>query len=113
MDNNIKPRLKSLLEYHRGREKAILRREIRRILGINIKDDRQLRLIIGELRREGLPVLFITKRPAGYYVADNPQELKDGIEALRSYIIDECRTLRDLKIYGSRYLAKEEQGVLV
>jgi hypothetical protein len=109
----IKPRLKSLLEYHRGRNNAILRREIRRILEIELKDDRQLRLLIGELRRDGVPVLFSTKKPAGYYVATNLKELQEGMEAMRSYIIDECRTLRDLRIYGQRYLAKEEQGVLV
>ena len=100
MDSTIKSRLKSLLEYHRGRDKVILRRELRRILEIDIKEDRQLRLLIGELRREGLPVLFTTKKPQGYYVANNLQELKDGMDNLRSYIIDECQTLRNMRLYG-------------
>ncbi len=113
MDNDIKPRLKAILEYHRGRKNVILRRELRQILNIDMAGDRQLRLFIGELRREGIPILFSTKKPAGYYVADNLNELQEGMEAMRSYIIDECRTLRDLRIYGHRYLAKESQGVLV
>jgi len=69
MNNNIKPRLKGMLQSHQGRARAITRREIKNTLGY--QNDRKLRLIIAELRSEGLPILFSTQKPAGYFVPAN------------------------------------------
>lgn len=109
----MKDRLKSILERHHGRHSAITRRELRRILELDIKEDRQLRLLIAELRSEGVPVMFATDSPAGYYMPESLAELRQGMDKMRSYIINECLTLRDYKVYGSRYLAGEKQGVLI
>ena len=66
MNNDIKPRLKGILSNRQGRARAITRRELRDTL--EYQNDRQLRLLIAEIRAEGLPVLFATNKPAGYYV---------------------------------------------
>tara|TARA_Y100000310_G_C20224142_1_gene597104 strand:+ start:297 stop:638 length:342 start_codon:yes stop_codon:yes gene_type:complete len=105
--NEIKPRLKSILEHHQGRDSAITRRELRHILEYH--DDRHLRLMIRELIAEGLPVVSRTDKPAGYFLPITRQELDGGRETLRSYIIEECKRLRDLKKFGTRYLEGAEQ----
>ncbi len=111
MDNEIKPRLKAILQHHEGRAKAITRREIKNLLGY--QNDRQLRLIIAELRADGLPVLFATNRPAGYYVPVTWAELKTGLDSFRSYIVDLCIQRAKIKKEGALSLYDSKQGVLL
>ncbi len=110
MDKN---QIRKVLERHEGRTNAITRRELRELLAIPENQDRKMRELVGELRREGLPVLFATSEPAGYYLPASLNELEEGRRQLRSYIIDECVVLARWKTYGHRFLAKEEQGVLI
>lgn len=100
----LKRELRSILERHQGRLNPIGRRDLRQLLELYPKEDRKLRLLIGELRHEGTPILFATRKPSGYYLPDNLDELKDGIKVMRSYVIDECRTMRDLRILGTQYV---------
>ena len=109
----MKDQLKRILSHHQGRSSAITRRELRRLLELDIKEDRALRLTIAELRREGFPILFSTSSPAGYYLPETLAELREGMDKLRSYIVDECIVLRNYKVLGSQYLAGEKQGVLI
>ena len=111
--DELKPRLKAILEHHQGKTQAITRRELRHLLELTLSQDRKLRLLIAELRHEGLPVLFHTQTPAGYYMPESLKELQDGMEQLRSYIIDECIVLRSLKVYGHRYIAGDKQAKLL
>lgn len=78
MSNDIvKENLRRLLLLHDSSDKAITRREIKRIL--NYHNDRQLRLLIHDLRHDpvnGLPVLFNTGSPAGYYVPSTRADLE-------------------------------------
>lgn len=111
--NGLKPRIQRIIERHQGRHRAIGRRELLAALELTPKQDRKVRLIIGELRHEGFPVLFATDSPAGYYLPESLNELKTGMDKLRSYIIDECIVLRDLKVRGTQYLAGESQGKLL
>ena len=108
-----KPALKAILERHAGRKSAIGRRELRRILEVTEKEDRQLRRLIGELRLEGFPVMFATSDPAGYYIPETLAELREGIDKMRSYVIDECLVMRAWKQKGSQYINGEKQGVLM
>ena len=112
-NGDLKSRIKVLLLKHKGRHSAIRRRHILSELGLPEKADRKLRLTISELRREGFPVLFETTHPAGYYLPANLTELNQGMDKLKSYIIDECIILRDLKVYGRMFVAGEKQGVLL
>ncbi len=111
MHNEIKPRLKSILSNHQGRASAITRRELRNTL--DYQNDRKLRLIIAEIRAEGLPVLFATNKPAGYYVPATWEELRGGLDSFRSYIIDLCVQRARIKKAGERLLKQATQGVLI
>lgn len=102
--NGIKPQLKLILEHHRGRASAIMRRDLRVLL--NDLDDRKLRLIKAELVREGVPVLSATKQPAGYYMPTSYDELHTGLKTLQSYIIELCKDYRDIKKSGHLFLEK-------
>ena len=110
-NNDIKPRLKGILSRHQGRARAITRREIKNTLGY--QNDRKLRLIIAELRQEGLPVLFATQKPAGYYVPATWQELHDGLDSFKSYIIDLCVQRAKIKKAGELSLYSSKQGILL
>lgn len=111
MNNNIKPRLKNILSSHQGRARAITRREIKNTLGY--QNDRKLRLIIAELRSEGLPVLFATNKPAGYYVPATWDELRAGLDSFKSYIIDLCVQRARIKKAGELSLYSGKQGTLL
>ena len=109
--NNIKPRLKNILSNHRGRASAITRRELRATL--SYQNDRKLRLIIADIRAEGLPVLFATSKPAGYYVPATWDELRAGLDSFRSYIIDLCVQRAKIKKAGELSLYSVKQGMLL
>jgi len=110
-NNEIKSRLKGILSNRQGRARAITRREIKNTLGY--QNDRKLRLIIAELRQEGLPVLFSTQKPAGYFVPANWGELKAGLASFKSYIIDLCVQRAKIKKAGELSLYASKQGKLL
>ena len=110
-NNDIKPRLKAVLERHQGRNSAITRRELRQIL--DYQNDRKLRILKDELVKEGLPVLSFTSPPAGYCLPANWQELHAGLDVLRSYIIDLCILRANLKKAGGVYLEPAGQRRLL
>ena len=116
MNNDIKPRLKGILSNRRGRARAITRRELRDTLGLDDKQDRKLRLIIAKIRAEGLvnglPVLFATKKPAGYYVPATWDELRAGLDSFRSYIVALCVQRARIKKVGERSLYSSKQGMM-
>ena len=111
MNNDIKPRLKGILSNRQGRSRAITRRELRDTLGY--QNDRKLRLIIAELRAEGLPILFATNKPAGYFIPGTWDELRDGLDSFKSYIIDLCVQRAKIKKAGERSLYSSKQGLLL
>ncbi len=113
MNNDIKPRLKGILQSHQGRGSAITRRELRSMLDVEEQDDRQFRALIAELRFEGLPVLFSTKKPAGYYMPATWDELRAGLDSFTSYIIDLCVQRAKIKKAGERSLYSSKQGPLL
>ena len=105
----IKRRMVDILEKHRGRSNAIRRKVLFEKLipdaGFSIHTmDRPLRELKRELIADGIPVLFCTSNPGGYYLPSNHQELNDGINKTRAYLIEEARTLRDLKTMVSHWI---------
>lgn len=110
-NNDIKLRLKGILSNRQGRARAITRRELRDYLGY--QNDRKLRLIIAELRSEGIPILFATNKPAGYYVPATWEELRTGLDSFRSYIVDLCVQRARIKKAGELSLYSGKQGLLL
>jgi len=108
---NTKRNLKKLLENHDSRSKAITRREIKNILGYH--NDRQLRFMIHELRSEGLPVMFSTDSPHGYWLPSTWAELDEGVRRWRSYIIELAKDLSNTKKAGALWLKPAIQKQLL
>lgn len=109
---DLKKDIQRNLERHYGRSNPIPGRVLRQNIGLTEKQDRKMRLLISHLRHNGFPILFATEAPTGYYLPETLAELKEGINKLRSYVIDECITIRSLKILGAQYIAGETQGNL-
>lgn len=104
-NGKIKEQLKLIIASHRGLTNAIPRRELRAIL--NDIDDRKMRNLIKELRREGLPVLSsVSGQNGGYYLPASKPELRTGLKTMQSYIIELCKDYRDVKLAGNILLEK-------
>lgn len=106
-----KEELKRLLELHDSRFLAIPRREIKRILGY--QNGRKLRLIIHELRTEGLPVMFSTDNPMGYWLPGNRAELDEGLRKWVSYLKELGKDYRMTRLAGERWLLPATQRNLL
>ena len=101
-----------MLDY-KGRNHPIRRGILHKQLNYTGISDRRMRNLIAELRHDGFPIMFSTYYPTGYYLPENLAELKEGIEKLRSYVIDECIVIRDLKVKGQQWINREGQGRLM
>ena len=102
----LKDQLKAILSRHEGRSQAITSRELSGVTG---QPDRTIRLAIRELRREKFPILSSTEFPAGYYLPNNRGELGECLSSLRSRLIEDAKTRRDIKVGGDCYLTPAEQ----
>jgi len=104
---NLKAEIKNILLRHEGQAQAIKSKELCLLLTL---PDRQVRLLIRELRSDGLPVLSSGE---GYYMPSNWDELRECLASMRSRLIEDALTRRDIKVYGERYLTPAEQGRLI
>lgn len=116
-NGELKAHLKNVLQNHTGRTNAIPRRELRVVLGqrddnngkivIVEPNDRAVRIMINELRHEGMPILSsVSGKNGGYYLPADRQELDEGLRVMRSYLIEFARDMRDVKIAGRQLLEK-------
>lgn len=115
MDNPLKSNIKRIISFHEGKQSAITRRELLHALELKPSQDRKVRELISELRHEGIPILFSTgdkHSPGGYYMPRNLRELREGIDKMKSYVVDECQIMAAWKKYGYRYLFREVQTKL-
>jgi len=111
MENNLKPQLKSILERHDGRSRAITGRELAQVL--EQKDDRHIRHVIRDLISEGVPIASSTEAPAGYFLVNNRQEAERYAEGEKSRLIEIALRRRDFRRGAALHLAPAEQGRLV
>lgn len=103
-NEEFKVELKNILLRHEGKDRAIKSNELCLLLEL---PDRQVRLLIRELRSDGLPVLSSGE---GYFMPINQDELRYCLASMRSRLIQDALTRRDIKVYGERYLTPAEQG---
>lgn len=87
----------------RGRANAIRREDLQKRTGIN---ERKMREVIESLRREGYIILIGANRPYGYYLGETQEEVAEFIAYFRSRIVDECITLRDVKVAANKKFAR-------
>lgn len=102
--------VKDILYRHWGRESAIKGREIAAILGL--RDDRQIRMIIRDLIKSGVPIASSTEEPAGYYIATGKEETEEYIRVTRSRLVQDAYRLRDFKRASLTFSGRVIQGKL-
>lgn len=111
----LKVELRHILERHIGRDRAIPGRELAKMLGHH--DDRQIRLSIRELIKDGLPIAAATERkenglkklPAGYFLASTWEEARAYAEGEKSRLIEIALRRRDFNRGAALYLKPAEQ----
>lgn len=107
----LKDRVLAILEHHQGRANAITSYDLALALGLsrNRAVQRKLQLIIRELRKEGKPVLATCSIPYGYYYASTWAEVQDCLASLRSRLIEDALTRRDIKVGAGLYFENAEK----
>ena len=106
----LKDQLKAILSRHEGRLQAITSRELSGVTG---QPDRTIRLAIGELLDEGVPICASTQPPAGYFLVSNLQEKADYEKTMKSRIIGDAHRLKMFKHSAALYLKPAEQVRLI
>lgn len=106
-DNEFKLQLKDILLRHEGENQAITSARLCHLVGY---PDRTVRKVIRELRAERFPVLSSGK---GFYLPVNRDELDQCLASMRSRLIEDAKTRRDIRIAGGLYLTPARQGRLI
>lgn len=83
-----------------GRENAITRAVLLKRLGLQPKDDRELRQVVKEMRHAGKLIGLSIRPPYGYYLINSAEELLECMAILRGYCVEAAIARRDLKVAG-------------
>ena len=78
-----------------GRDNAVKGSILAKRLGF--KDDRFIRQTIRELIADGSPIASSTVSPAGYFIANSPDEVIDYMKDLKSRLVNDAYRRRDFK----------------
>lgn len=107
----LKGELRLILLQHQGRGQAVTGKKLARMLGY--RSDRQIRLVIRELIRDGLPVASITKPPAGYFLASSRAEANEYADSIKGRLIEDAYRRRDFRRAANLYLKSTGQWRLL
>jgi len=110
-NGNLKSHLKSILERHEGKARAIPGRELASMVGH--RDDRSVRMAIRELISDGLPVASSTESPPGYFIVANRQEAEQYALSIRSRLIEDAIRRRDFRRAADQHLTPAVQRRLI
>lgn len=110
-ETTLKEEVLAILEKHPGRENVIVSYDLAEYVGMprTRAAQRKLQIIIRELRKEGKPILSTCSKPAGYYYAGTWTEVQECLASLRSRLIEDALTRRDIKIGAGLYFTKAER----
>lgn len=85
----------NVFEERPGRRNAIKIDDLEKLTGIN---NRELRATISELRKDGVLILSsCTAKPYGYYLAETPEEVREGVADLISRAQDLQETIKGIR----------------
>jgi hypothetical protein len=107
---NSKQEITDILIIRKGRANAITSKQLSKLTG---EGDRQIRLIIRDLIKEGLPIASATESPAGYFLTLSVQEKADYIESVKGRLIEDAKRIRDYKRAFDYYTLPTGQGRLI
>jgi len=106
---NTKQQLRNILLRHEGRGQAIKANELAFLVQC---EERKVRLIIRELIME-LPIASSTEPPAGYFLANTHQEVRQYAESIKGRLIEDAIRRRDFIRSAGFYLTPAKQGRLI
>jgi len=109
-NGNLKSHLKSILERHEGKARAITAGQLSAMSGA---PDRSVRLAIRELIDEGMPIISSTEIPSGYFIPTSLEEAKHCTTSLRSRAIEIFLRRRQLIRNTALYLKPASQEKLL
>lgn len=104
-------RLLTILQRHRGKDRAITGKRIAAMLGF--QDDRAIRQEIRQLISQGIPIASATQPPYGYYIIESPQEAEHYMSQLKSRLVQDAYRRRDFKKASMNALSEEKQLALL
>ena len=81
-----------------GRENAITGEALSKRM--DLKNTREMRQVIKELRHEGKLIGLSIRPPYGYYLISTAEELKECMATLKGYCVEAAIARRDLKLGG-------------
>lgn len=101
----IKEAVLEVLKHHAGRENAVVSNDLAEYVGLprTRASQRRLQTIIRELRRAGEPILATCRAPYGYFYANTWAEVQDCMASLKSRLIEDALTRRDIKVGAGIY----------
>lgn len=93
----------------RGRNRAITGKVLAQMIGSDaVGQDRRLRVFVAELIEEGHPIASTTESPAGFFIANSPQEVNQYAQTLRKRLVKDAIRRRDF-LRASREILQPEQ----
>lgn len=109
---DLKAQVLSILERHEGIENAVMSLDLAEYVGLErVKNSqRKLQIIIRELRKEGKPVL---SNGDGYYFPATWAEVVGCLDSLKSRLIEDAKTRRDIKKGAAEWFAGAERARLL
>ena len=93
-----------------GRENAVKGNVLAKRL--DFKDDRFIRQTIRELIAEGSPIASSTGKPAGYFIANSPDEAIDFMRDLKGRLVNDAYRRRDFKRAARKLLQPSQLYLL-
>ena len=108
----VKEQVLEVIRQHTGTENAILSLDLAEAVGLprTRAIQRKLQIVIRELRRDNQPILSQCVPPYGYYWPASWLEVQTFRASMRSRLIEDAKTLRDVKI-GAGYLFAQAEKV--
>jgi len=94
-ETKLRAEVHKILDVHRGAKNAIQGKELARML--RQPDDRKVRVVIGHLIEQGIPVASSVSEPAGFFIVNTPDEAAQQIAVLKSRISKLEVHLRDFE----------------
>ena len=109
---DLKAQELAVINEHQGWENAILSMDLAEAAGMpkTKASQRKLQIIIRELRRENKPILSQCTMPYGYYWPASWYEVQSFIASMKSRLVEDAYTLRDVKV-GAGYLFAQAEKV--
>lgn len=94
-----------LQQLSRGHQNAITKDLLRQRLAL--RNDREMRQEIKELRHTGHLIGLSVKKPYGYYLIETAEELAGCMATLKGYCVEAAIARRDLKVAGRKLLEQQ------